>query len=64
MGLVDYNSRHPNQKAKNVSAYAEEFIVAKLKLISASINSLVLKTAEPASHLHQLSTRTRIASDT
>ena len=40
MGLVDYISGYPNQKAKNVSAYDEEFIVAKLKLISASVNSL------------------------
>ena len=28
MGLVDYISRQPNQKAKKVSAYDEEFIVA------------------------------------
>ena len=34
MGLVDYISRNPSQKAKKVSAYDEEFIVAKLKLIS------------------------------
>ena len=57
MGLVDYISRHPNQKAKKVSAYDEKkrnFFVAKLKLISASIKSLDLKTSEPASHLHQL----------
>ena len=31
MGLVDYISRHPSQKAKKASAYDEEFIVAKLK---------------------------------
>ena len=31
MGLVDCISRDPNQKAKKVSAYDEEFIVAKLK---------------------------------
>ena len=37
MGLVDYISRHPNQKPKKVSAGDEEFIVAKLKLVSASI---------------------------
>ena len=46
MGLVDYISRHPNQKAKNVSAYDEEFIVAKIKLISASVISLNLKSNE------------------
>ena len=49
-----YISRHPNQKAKKVSAYDEEFIVAKLKLISASVNSLKLKSCESAPHLHNL----------
>ena len=34
--------------------YDEEFIVAKLKLISASINSLELSNTKPAPHLHQL----------
>ena len=42
MGLVDYISRHLNRKAKKVSAYDEEFIVAKIKLISSSVNSLNL----------------------
>ena len=42
------------KKLKKGSAYDEEFIVAKLKLVSASINSLDLKTSEPAPHLHQL----------
>ena len=54
MGLVDYFSRHPFQKAKKVSAYDEEFIEAKLKLISTSINTLELNTTKSASHLHQL----------
>ena len=55
MGLVDYISRHPNQKSeKKVYAYDEELIVAKLKLISASVISLDLIISEPASHLHQL----------
>ena len=53
-GLVDYISRNPSQKAKKVSAYDEEFIVAKLKLISTSINSLELNNTKPASHLHKL----------
>ena len=56
MGLVDFISRNPSQKAKKVSTYNEEFIVAKLKLISKSINTLELKTEHPASHLHQLLT--------
>ena len=38
---------------KKVSAYDEEFIVAELKLISASINSLELNSTKPAPHLHQ-----------
>ena len=54
MGLVDYISRNPSQIAKKVSAYDEEFIVAKLKLISKSINALELNTTHPASHLHNL----------
>ena len=54
MGFFDYISRHPKLKAKKVSAYDEEFIVAKLKLISASINSLDLKNSEPEYKLHQL----------
>ena len=54
LGLVDYISRHPSQKAKNVSTYNEEIIVAKLKLISTSINALELKNTKSASQLHQL----------
>ena len=54
MGLVDYISRHPSQKAENVSAYDEEFILAKLKLISTSINAIELNNTKSASHLHQL----------
>ena len=52
MRLVDYISRNPNQKAKKLSA--EEFIVAKLNLISASVNSLNQQFSQPASHLHTL----------
>ena len=54
MGLVDYISRNSSQRAKKVSAYDEEFIVAKLKLISKSINALELNITHPASHLHRL----------
>ena len=54
MGLVDYISRQPSQKAKQVSAYDEEFIVAKIKLISTSIKSLELNNTKSASHLQQL----------
>ena len=33
MGIVDYISRDPQQKAVNISAYGEQFIVAKLDVI-------------------------------
>ena len=64
MGLVDYLSRHPSQKTKKVSAYDEEFIVAKLKLISTSINALELNTTHSASQLNQLLTKHNLASQT
>ena len=56
MGLVDYISRNPSKKAKKISTYDEEFFVAKLKLISKSVNALELNTEHPASNLHQLLT--------
>ena len=61
LGLVDYISRNPSQKAKKISTYDEEFIVAKLKLISKSINALELNTKYPASRLHQLLTNHTLA---
>ena len=61
MGLVDYISRNPSQKAKKISTYDEEFIVAKLKLIPKSINALELNTKYSASHLHQLLTHHTLA---
>ena len=36
MGLVDYISRDPQQKAVNISAFDEQFIVAKLDVIKRS----------------------------
>ena len=48
MGWVDYISRQPNQKPKKVSAYDEEFTVAKSKLKSASVNSLKLQSSQSA----------------
>ena len=54
MGLVDYISRNPSQRAKKVFAYDKEFIVAKLKLISKSINALEVDITHPASHLQHL----------
>ena len=54
MGLVDYISRQLNQIDKQVPAYDEEFVVAKLKVICASVISLKLKSNEPAPHLHCL----------
>ena len=54
MGLVDNISRNSSQRAKKISAYDQEFIVAKLKLISKSINALELNITQRASHLHHL----------
>ena len=61
MGLVDYISRNPSQKAKKVSAYDEEFVVAKLKLICKSINALELNITHSASHIHHLLTNNNLA---
>ena len=61
MGLADYISRIPSQKAKKISTYDEEFIVAKQKLISKSINALELNTKYSASHLHQILTHHTLA---
>ena len=40
MGLVDYISRQPNQKAKSVTQYDEEFMVATISRIRDAITSL------------------------
>ena len=37
MGLVDYISRQPNQKAKSITQYDEEFMVATIALIRDAI---------------------------
>ena len=42
MGLVDYISRNPQQKAVNISAYDEQFIVAKLDVIKRSVKRFLL----------------------
>ena len=42
MELVDYISRDPQQKAVNISAYDEEFIVAKLDVIKRSAKRFLL----------------------
>ena len=43
MGLIDYISRNPQQKAFNISAYDEQFIVANLDVIKRSANHFLLK---------------------
>ena len=40
MGLVDYLSRQPNQKAKSITQYDEEFMVATISHIRDSILTL------------------------
>ena len=42
MRLVDYISRDPQQKAVKISAYDEQFIVAKLDLIKRSAKRFLL----------------------
>ena len=42
MVLVDYISRGPQQKAVNISAYDEQFIVAKLDVIKRSAKRFLL----------------------
>ena len=42
MGLVDYISRDPQQKAVNISAYDEQFIVAKFDVIKRSAKRFLL----------------------
>ena len=40
MGLVDYISRQPNQNAKSVNQYDEEFMIAIISRIRDAITSL------------------------
>ena len=40
MGLVDYISRQPNQKAKSITQYDEEFMVAIISRIRDAITTL------------------------
>ena len=40
MGLVDYVSRQPNQKAKSITQYDEEFMVATISCIRDAITTL------------------------
>ena len=42
MGLMDYISRDPQQQAVNISAYDEQFIVAKLDVIKRSAKRFLL----------------------
>ena len=42
MGLVDYISRDPHQQAVNISAYDEQFIVAKFDVIKRSAKRFLL----------------------
>ena len=52
MVLIDNISRHQNEKAKK--ANDDEFIVTKLKLISAPVNLLNLQSSQSAPHLQTL----------
>ena len=46
MGVVDYISRDPQQKAVNISAYDEQIIVAKLHVIMRSAKRFFIKCRE------------------
>ena len=63
MGLVDYISRDPQQKAVNISAHDEQFIVAKLDMIKRSakrflINAENYTNFEPLNPLIKQSSKT------
>ena len=46
MGLVDYISRQPNQKAKNTNKYYEEFAVATITRICDAIAAIYVNTTQ------------------
>ena len=56
MGLVDYISRQPNQKAKSITQYDEEFIVATISRIGDAITTLISHSNKiPFQKLHHTS---------
>ena len=46
MGLVDYNSRQPNQEAKVTNEYGEEFAVATITSIRDAIAAIYVNTTQ------------------
>ena len=44
MGLVDYISRQPDQKAKSITQYDEEFMLATISRIRDAITSLFINS--------------------
>ena len=54
VGVVDCICKHPKQKSKRVFACNDQFIVAKLDIISAYAESLNLKSSKSASRLQNL----------
>ena len=54
MGLVDYISRDPQQKAVNISAYDQQFIDAKLKLNKRSAKRFLFKAENALILRHEI----------
>ena len=65
MGLVDYVSRQPNKKAKSITHYDEEFMVATISRIRDAITTLFSNSIKiPFQKQHNTSKRKLLVSKT
>ena len=60
MGLVDYISRQPNQKAKSVNQYDEEFMVATISRIRDAITSLFSHSNKIPFHKRPINSKNKL----
>ena len=60
MGLVDYISRQPNQKAKSVTQYDEEFMVATISRIRDAITSLLSHSNKIPFHKRPINSKNKL----
>ena len=60
MGLVDYISRQPNQKAKSVTQYDEEFMVATISRILDAITSLFSHSNKIPFHKRPINSKNKL----
>ena len=60
MGLVDYISRQPNQKAKSVTQYDEEFMVATISRIRDAITSLFSHSNKIPFHKRPINSKNKL----